>query len=38
MIPMGIYVLAERRGEKRLEALLTALAAASQRKLPPPRE
>jgi DNA-binding transcriptional LysR family regulator len=35
MIPMGIYVLAERRGEKRLEALLTALATASQEKLPP---
>ena len=37
MIPMGIYVLAERRGEKRLEALLAALMAASHEKLPPPR-
>lgn len=38
MIPMGIYVLAERRGEARLETLLTALTAASQATLPPPRD
>lgn len=38
MIPMGIYVLAERRGEKRLETLLTALTAASHEKLPPPSD
>lgn len=38
MIPMGIYVLAERPGEKRLEALLAALMAASHEKLPLPRD
>lgn len=38
MIPMGIYVLAERRGDKQLEALLAALTAASHEKLPLPRD
>lgn len=37
MIPMGLYVLAERRGEKRVEDLIQALTAASRLKLPPAR-
>jgi len=35
MMPMGIYVLAERRGDERLEALLELMIAAAQRALPP---
>ncbi|GLQ10500.1 pca operon transcription factor PcaQ [Devosia yakushimensis] len=38
MIPMGIYVLAERRGEKRLENVLEWLIAACRETLPPPRD
>ena len=37
-IPMGIYVLAERRGDKQLENLLTSLSAAGRETLPPLRE
>lgn len=38
MIPMGIYVLAERRSEKRLENVLEWLIAACRETLPPPRD
>lgn len=34
IIPMGIYVLAERRGEKQLEEVLAQLSAACREKLP----
>lgn len=37
-IPMGIYVLAERRGEKRLEDALEWLIAACREALPPPQD
>ena len=38
MIPTAIYVLAERLGEKRLDALLAALSAAGHEKLAAPRD
>lgn len=37
-IPMGIYVLVERRGEKRLEDVLEWLIAACREALPPPQD
>lgn len=36
MIPMGIYVLKERRGEAQIETLLSALLKAGQERLPAP--
>lgn len=38
MIPMGIYVLAERRGEKNLENMLEWLISACRETLPAPRD
>ena len=37
-IPMGIYVLAERRGDPRLEEMLALLIAACRTRLPAPRD